>query len=177
MGGGIPIIRPLNQSLTADEIVEITGIVNGEEYFPHGIDVAYSTVVTAKLREKLLSMPWPDKQYRLEREQYTAQVKQIYGPVAEGCIALQDKVGLYEKDMLSVYKAKETEIRKILAQMPQAEEIQKILAAVNLNMDAFYKLYSADKIDNAIFYAKELKDRYTVLWMYYDMFGGERDES
>ena len=26
---------------------EITGIVNGEEYFPHGIDVAYSTVVTA----------------------------------------------------------------------------------------------------------------------------------
>ena len=156
---------------------EITGIVNGEEYFPHGIDVAYSTVVTAKLREKLLSMPWPDKQYRLEREEYTAQVKQIYGPVAEGCIALQDKVGLYEKDMLYVYKAKETEIRKILAQMPQAEEIQKILAAVNLNMDAFYKLYSADKIDSAIFYAKELKDRYTVLWMYYDMFGGEKDES
>ena len=29
VGGGIPIIRPLNQSLTADEIVEITGIVNG----------------------------------------------------------------------------------------------------------------------------------------------------
>ncbi len=29
VGGGIPIIRPLNQSLTADEIMEITGIVNG----------------------------------------------------------------------------------------------------------------------------------------------------
>lgn len=29
VGGGIPIIRPLNQSLTADEITEITGIVNG----------------------------------------------------------------------------------------------------------------------------------------------------
>lgn len=29
VGGGIPIIRPLNQSLTADEIVEITGILNG----------------------------------------------------------------------------------------------------------------------------------------------------
>ncbi|MFW5670976.1 MAG: homoserine dehydrogenase [Acetivibrio ethanolgignens] len=29
VGGGIPIIRPLNQSLTADEIQEITGILNG----------------------------------------------------------------------------------------------------------------------------------------------------
>lgn len=29
VGGGIPIIRPINQSLTADEIEEITGILNG----------------------------------------------------------------------------------------------------------------------------------------------------
>ena len=29
VGGGIPIIRPLNSSLTADEIIEITSILNG----------------------------------------------------------------------------------------------------------------------------------------------------
>ncbi|NLG03025.1 MAG: homoserine dehydrogenase [Clostridia bacterium] len=29
VGGGIPIIRPLNSSLTADEIIEISGILNG----------------------------------------------------------------------------------------------------------------------------------------------------
>lgn len=29
VGGGIPIIRPLNECLTADEILEITGILNG----------------------------------------------------------------------------------------------------------------------------------------------------
>lgn len=29
VGGGIPIIRPLNKSLSADEITEITGILNG----------------------------------------------------------------------------------------------------------------------------------------------------
>ena len=33
VGGGIPIIRPLNQSLTADEITEITGILNGTTNF------------------------------------------------------------------------------------------------------------------------------------------------
>ncbi len=33
VGGGIPIIRPLNQSITADEIEEITGILNGTTNF------------------------------------------------------------------------------------------------------------------------------------------------
>lgn len=33
VGGGIPIIRPLNQSLTADEITEIVGILNGTTNF------------------------------------------------------------------------------------------------------------------------------------------------
>ncbi len=33
VGGGIPIIRPLNQSLTADEIFEIRGILNGTTNF------------------------------------------------------------------------------------------------------------------------------------------------
>lgn len=33
VGGGIPIIRPLNKSLTADEIYEISGILNGTTNF------------------------------------------------------------------------------------------------------------------------------------------------
>ena len=33
VGGGIPIIRPLNKSLTADEILEISGILNGTTNF------------------------------------------------------------------------------------------------------------------------------------------------
>lgn len=152
---------------------EITGIVRGEDYFPHGIDVAYSTVITAALREKLLTQVWPENQYRPDREAYVEEVSRIYGPVAEGCIALQDRVGLYQKDMLSVYQEKKTEIFEILSEMPKANEIQAMLEAVELNMDAFYNLYSEKKIHDALFYAKELKDRYTVLWMYYDLFGGK----
>jgi glycerol-1-phosphate dehydrogenase [NAD(P)+] len=152
---------------------EITGILDGTPYFPHGIDVAYSTVVTAELREKLLQQPWPEIQYRPQRDAYIAELSRIYGPVAEGCIALQDKVGLYQKDMLSIYQAKEREIRSVLAEMPAAGEIRKMLEAVGLEMDAFEKMYSPEKIRDAIAYAKELKDRYTVLWMYYDLFGGQ----
>ena len=150
---------------------EIVGIVRGEDYFCHGIDVAYSTVITAALREKILSTPWPDTQFRLSREDYVAQSGRIYGPVAEGCIALQDKVGLYGKDMLALYQQKEAEIRAVIAEVPKAAEIEAMLQAVGMDMSEFYKLYSQEKIDDAILYAKELKDRYTVLWLYYDLFG------
>ena len=152
---------------------EITGIVHQEDYFPHGIDVAYSTVITAALREKILSEPWPQQQYRPVRQEYLDKLTSIYGPVAEGCVALQDRVGLYQKDMLAVYKAKESEIRSVLSEMPSAEEIEKMLQAVGLDMKQFYAMYTPQKIKDAIDYAKELKDRYTVLWMHYDMFGGQ----
>lgn len=154
---------------------EITGIVHNEPYFCHGIDVAYSTVITAALREKILTEPWPQHQYRPARQDYLAEMNRIYGSVADGCIALQDKVGLYEKDMLAVYREKEQPIREILSQMPKAEEIKQMLRAVGLDMHEFYRLYSEEKINDAIGYAKELKDRYTVLWMYYDLFGSRKN--
>ena len=153
---------------------EITGIVHNEEYFPHGIDVAYSTIVTAALRDELLAKDWPSAQYRPTREEYENILKDIYGSVAEGCIALQDKVGLYKKDMVSIYKAKEAEIRAVLAERPKAAEIEKMLAAVGLDKKDFHKLYSDKKIADAVAYAKELKDRYTVLWLHYDLFGGKK---
>ena len=48
-----------------------------------------------------------------------------------------------------------------------------MLEAVGLEMGAFENMYSPEKIRDAIAYAKELKDQYTVLWMYYDLFGGQ----
>ena len=151
---------------------EITGIVRGEDYFPHGIDVAYSTVVTARLREQLLQRSWPQQQYRPDRQTYLEEMERIYGPVAAGCVALQDRVGQYGRDMLPVYLANKTQICNVLAQMPSAGEIRQLLAAVGLNMDQFENMYSPEKRADAVAYAKELKDRYTVLWMYYDLFGG-----
>ena len=152
---------------------EIVGIVNSEPYFAHGIDVAYSTVITAKIREKILKSDFPNTLYRLPREDYTQKITEIYTAVAEGCIALQDRVGNYEANRLDIYKQKEDEIRAVLSEMPQAQKIEAMLAAVELDIAEFYDEYGMDKINTAISYAKDLKDRYTVLWLYYDLFGGE----
>jgi glycerol-1-phosphate dehydrogenase [NAD(P)+] len=153
---------------------EIVGIIKNEEYFPHGIDVAYSTVVTAELRQKLLNREFPNSIYRESREMLHEKLQGIYGSVAENCIALQDKVGDYRADRLAIYKAKEKEIRAVLQEMPSADAIKEMLSRVELDVAEFYALYGEEKINQAIIYAKDLKDRYTVLWPNYD-FGGTKE--
>lgn len=150
---------------------EIVGIVNSEPYFAHGIDVAYSTVITSEIREKIIKSEFPDKIFRLERDAYENTVKNIYKTVAQGCIELQDKVGNYATDRLAVYKEKKAEIIEILSGVPSAEQIKEILMEAELDISEFYKMYSKEKIENAVLYAKDLKDRYTVLWINYDLFG------
>ena len=147
---------------------EIVGILDGEEYFPHGIDVVYSTVITAKIREDILSRPFPKKIWRESEEELAANIRKIYTSAADGCIELQKKVGNYAIDRIPTYLEKEAEIRAILAECPKACEIEEMLGRVGLDMGEFYKLYSEKKLLNAKKYAKDLKDRYTVLWMNYD---------
>lgn len=150
---------------------EIVGIVNSDDYFSHGVDVAYSTVVTAKLREEVVKSDFPDTIYRPSSEEYKEKMNKIYKSVAEGCISLQNRVGNYSKDRIQTYKQKEEEIKNILSQMPSSEEIKQMLSVVGLDIEEFYKLYGEQKIEDAMLYAKDLKDRYTVLWLYYDLFG------
>ena len=150
---------------------EIVGIVNSDDYFSHGVDVAYSTVVTAKLREEVVKSDFPDTIYRPSSEEYKEKMNKIYKSVAEGCISLQNRVGNYSKDRIQTYKQKEEEIKNILSQMPSSEEIKQMLSVVGLDIEEFYKLYGEQKIEDAMLYAKDLKDRYTILWLYYDLFG------
>ena len=152
---------------------EITGIVDGTDYLPHGIDVVFSTAITSRIREKLVNAQWPTQQFRQSDEEYKSELGRTYKSVAQGCMDLQAKLGTYEQDRVSVYKAKEEELKAILAEVPTGEEIEKILLGIGLDIQDFYKFYGEEKIRDAVRYAKDLKDRYSVLWMYYDMFGVE----
>jgi glycerol-1-phosphate dehydrogenase [NAD(P)+] len=149
---------------------EITGIVNGEKYLAHGVDVAYSTVITARIREEILKKGAPSVQFVPERDFYEAKIKELYGEsVGEGCIALQDRIGNYKKDRAPAYNEKWSEISEILSEMPSGEEIEKMLALAELDISELYDTYGEKKINDAVLYAKDLKDRYTVLWLNYDM--------
>ncbi len=147
---------------------EITGILRGEAYLPHGIDVAFSTVLTAALRERILKTPFPTEVLH-DREAEKRGLARVYGPLAPACEALQEKAGSYEKDRLPVYLEKEPEIRALLSRCPSADEVRAMLSAVGLEEETFTSLYGEEKIRDALLWAKDLKDRYTVLWTAYDL--------
>ena len=148
---------------------ENIGILQKEPYFPHGIDVAYSTVITAQIRRQLLAAPFPRRAVPFDRADWEANMARIYTTSAPGYIALQDKVGHYATDRMDAYLGKEEAIRSVLAEVPAPEEIDQMLRAVGLEMEEFYDLYSEEKLHDALLYAKDLKDRYSVLWMYWDL--------
>ncbi len=151
---------------------EITGILFDRPYLPHGIDVAFSTVLTARMRQKLLQAPFPRKQFVMGAEEYNAEMKRVYGSLAQSCADLQNTVGNYQSTArFAQYLAHEEEIRAILSQMPSPQEITDLLAAVGLDTATFDATYSQQTIADALCYAKDLKDRYTVLWLYYDLYG------
>ena len=149
---------------------EITGIMNNEPYFMHGTDVAFSTVYTCRMREEILKLDVPEQAQEFDREEWESKICSVYGTAAQGVIELQNKAGVYNEDKISVYKEKWNEICEILKEAPSADEITACLESVGLDISDFEKMYGRKKLENAKWYAKDLKDRYSVLWLYYCLF-------
>ena len=147
---------------------EITGILGGTEYFSHGVDVVYSATFLAKLKEKmLLSNP---KKRVFNKEEYVKEIERIYTKSASEVIKLQEKLGWYEKDDSQFIYNNWNKIKKIIKKSPNFNKFNKMLCDIGLDYAEFEKLYSKQKLDDAILYAKDLKDRYSVLWLNYLYF-------
>lgn len=153
---------------------EIVGIVRGEEYLPHGIDVCYSAIETAKIREKLCAIEdISNMEYVFDKDAYEANIRRVYAEVADEVLALQRKLGWYDVDRVKIYRDKWQQIRALLAECPTAAQMTALTEKIGLKYDSFKSFYGESKIDDAYLYAKDLKDRYSVLWMYYDLFANK----
>ena len=148
---------------------EVTGILNGETYFIHGTDVAYSAVYTQRLREELLQLKTPQRHAAPARSHWETRIREIYSGAAQGIIELQDRLGWYQVDRLPRYTEVWEEICRTLKEPPSSAEMVAYLESAGFDLEAFENLYGVLKIQDAIWYAKDLKDRYSVLWMYYDL--------
>ncbi|MDP4133085.1 MAG: sn-glycerol-1-phosphate dehydrogenase [Bacillota bacterium] len=147
---------------------EIVSLQKNEPYFLHGTDVAYSTVVTAAMREELKAFNnAPGSLAKLDRAEWIKSIREIYKDAGEGVIALQDEMGRYTKDELSLYRKHWDEIIATLSLVPSADEFIKMISTVGLSMDEFYSLYGKEKIEKGKWFAKDLKDRFTFLWIYW----------
>jgi len=148
---------------------EVTGILNDEPYFMHGVDVAYSAVYTQRIREALLQIEIPLEHQLPTREIWEKNIRKVYTAAGDGVIALQDKMGWYNQDRVSVYRKNWKEIKEVLSEVPSSEQLAEYLTSVGLDIAEYERMYGCEKIRDALLYAKDLKDRYSVLWMYYDL--------
>ena len=150
---------------------EIVGILRGEDYFMHGTDVVYSSIYTQRIREKLLALGAPAVK-ALDHAAREKETRRIYGQIAESVLALQKKTGWYDEDRSGVYAEKWDEICAVLREAPSEQEMLGYLSSIGLDIAEFDALYGSAKIADALAFGKDLKDRFTVLWLYYDMIAG-----
>ena len=153
---------------------EITGILEDKPYFLHGTDVGYSTVVTARLREEIRSFATP-KFSSVSDELREKCYEKIYGRLAPEVSELQRSAGRYANPVNDVYREKWDEVVGILSECPTAAEIEEMLTDCGFDLSLFEKMYGAEKIQNGIWFGKDLKDRYSVLWLYFNMFFSESE--
>ena len=144
---------------------EITGILDNKPYFSHGIDVVYSAVVTAGIRERILKQnPHP---FCHDPKQWEQEIKRIYSTSAEEVMKLQKKLNWYNQADFENVAGKWEQIKAVLAEAPTQEQMLAMVRRVGLDYAEFEKLYGSEKIADAVLYAKDLKDRYSVLWLDY----------
>ena len=110
------------------------------------------------------------KTKKRDETEYKKSIHHIYSDAASGIIDLQKKAGWYKKDYISIYKDKYNEIIEVLKEVPSSQYFIELLEKVDLPMNKFYESYGKEKIKDAVFYGKDLKVRYTVLWLYYTLF-------
>lgn len=147
---------------------EITGILNNAPYLAHGIDVVYAAVLTAKLRRQLLKSEPAGRAF--DEAAWRKEIERVYRTSAEEVIALQKKMGWYWQDNTAKVMPKWDQIKEVLSEAPTEEEMLQMVEAIGLNYQDFVNLYGQKKINDGILYAKDLKDRYSVLWLYYEFF-------
>ncbi|MBQ9734240.1 MAG: sn-glycerol-1-phosphate dehydrogenase [Clostridia bacterium] len=152
---------------------EITGLIEDKPYFLHGTDVGYSTIVVADIREKIAKIDKPIFN-KISDEDRLNCYKKIYHDFAGEVDAIQKKFGFYNKDLSGIYTEKWDEIRAILKECPTANEVREMLVEVGFDLDRFESFYGAEKIRNSTFFGKDLKDRYSVLWIYFQLFIDEK---
>ncbi len=146
---------------------EIYAIEHGKGNLPHGIDVGYSAYYTALLRDYILKSEKPFS-FKHDKELYEQAIRYLFPKSCDGILQLQEKTAYHGNGNGNYNLA---DIKEILKQAPTALQMQNMLEKAGFDIAEFEAYYGKAHIETALKYGKELKDRFTVLWLYEYMGG------
>jgi glycerol-1-phosphate dehydrogenase [NAD(P)+] len=142
---------------------ELTCVKNHLPYFPHGIDVAYSAVVSEMLRKRLAEEDPATFAFRFDRSAWHRGLVRCFDDMAPEIEAMQNKNATYATDRSGFIRDRWPTIRSYLKQTPGVAFMKKILGKAGYNLEDFKAMYGLDKIRDAVRHASDIKTRYTLL--------------
>lgn len=154
VGGGIPIIRPLNSSMTADSIEEITGILNGTtnymmtKMFYEGAD--YDEVL-----KQAQAKGYAERNPEADVEGYDAcrKIAILYSLISGHQVDFEDiyteGITKITKEDMMYAKAMGMTIKLLASSKRQGDCLSAIVAPYLLKKD--HPLYNVNDVFNAIF--------------------------
>ncbi|MDD3139316.1 MAG: homoserine dehydrogenase [Lachnospiraceae bacterium] len=154
VGGGIPIIRPLNSSMTADEIEEITGILNGTTNYMLS-KMFYEGANYDDVLKEAQANGYAERNPEADVEGYDACRKiAILSSLISGQqvdfedIYTEGITKITDKDMIYAKKMGMT-IKLLASSRRSGDKLTAIVAPCLLNSD--HPLYGVNGVFNAVF--------------------------
>lgn len=146
----------------------------------HGTKVGIGTVLMLELYNMLAEMERPDFakiregiSNRPSREEWEKEIRRCYRDGAEGIIELEKKAGKNRAEgllkRLSVMEEKWDEISALAKTAPRACEIYHVLEKMGAAKVPGDVGISREYVYDSIRYGKELRDRYTILQLLWDI--------
>lgn len=154
--------------------IEIQSLLGDFQIPLHGEKVACGTVITQKLREKLVNENEEleeNKDYVFSLENWKSDILSKYKAASSEILALSNiNNTLSESSRLkrinSIMKNKDA-IIELLSSGPSSKEIIDIYNSVDF--DYRYTFITNEMLQDAILYAKEIRDRYTISHLLWDL--------
>lgn len=152
----------------------------------HGTKVGIGTVLMLELYNGLARMEKPDFEglragisSRPSMDVWEREMSRCYREGAEGIIELEKKAGKNAPEgllkRLGVIEEKWEEIKALAAQAPEAGEISHVLETMGGARRPAHVGIPREYVRDSIRYGKELRDRYTILQLMWDI--GALDEA
>ena len=156
---------------------EMKALMEGCTPALHGTQVGVGTILALRLYHRL-AQEQPDFDAAMARPYDQAaweeKMRALYGAAADGIIALEQKAGkndVAKRDQrLAVIKEKWEEIRRAIQEdLPAAEEMAALLRSLGAPTEPEEIDIPAARAREAVVVAKEVRDRYTLLQLLWDL--------
>ena len=157
---------------------EMQYLFEGKEPILHGIKVGLGTIAILKSYETLKALALEDTalaQMRVSfnKSRWEQDIHRLFKQAAAGILALEEKVQKNDLDKLQTrfktIQEKWLQIVNLTYQLPEVAKMEALFTKIGLPINPAEIGLSAKQLVESIIYAKEVRDRYTILQLLWDI--------